>query len=189
MRSAIADAMSIILDAVDVPAQRVRGGPGVLPEQFGPYRLEELIGRGGMGEIYLAFDTVRQRTVAVKRLPAQLADDADFQSRFWRESQLAARRVIPIHDFGEIDGRLFIDMRLVTGADLAAVLAEQGPLLLPRGAVGLRQTQRPDYHGRPASPACVGPGAPHRLAGDQSGWSRCIWDELGGQPGRSRQEQ
>jgi serine/threonine protein kinase len=102
------------------------------PEQFGPYRLEELIAQGGMGEIYRAFDTVKERMVALKRLPLHLATDADFQARFRRESKVAAQlreaHVIPIHDFGEIDGQLFLDMRLVEGLDLAALLAKQGPL-------------------------------------------------------------
>ncbi|MGH3697311.1 MAG: serine/threonine-protein kinase [Pseudonocardiaceae bacterium] len=100
-------------------------------ELFGPYRLESLIGRGGMGEVYRAYDTVRRRTVALKRLPLSFADDNRFQSRFRRESEVAARlrdpHVIPIHDFGEIAGQLFIDMRLVDGVDLAAVV-KRGPL-------------------------------------------------------------
>ena len=101
-------------------------------EWFGPYRLDELIGRGGMGEVYRAFDTVKQRTVALKLLPVALAADTEFQARFRKESALAARlfetHIIPIHDYGEIDGRLFIDMRLVVGRDLATMLAEQEPM-------------------------------------------------------------
>ncbi|GAA3221051.1 hypothetical protein GCM10017691_05770 [Pseudonocardia petroleophila] len=101
-------------------------------ETFGPYRLESLIGRGGMGEVFRAHDTVRNRTVALKRLPASLAGDTGFQERFRREAQLVARlrdgHVIPIHDFGEIDGQLFIDMRLVDGADLRTVLDWIGPM-------------------------------------------------------------
>ena len=105
-------------------------------EVFGPYRLDSLVGRGGMGEVYRAFDTRRNRTVALKRLPADLAGDQGFESRFRRESELAARlrepHVIPIHDFGEIDGRLFIDMRLVDGLDLATVLGRNGPMPVAR---------------------------------------------------------
>jgi serine/threonine protein kinase len=90
-------------------------------ELFGPYRLDELIGQGGMGEVWRAFDTVKERTVALKRLPAYFAGDADFQARFRRESKPAAQlsepHIIPIHDFGEINGQLFIDMRLVRGSD------------------------------------------------------------------------
>jgi serine/threonine-protein kinase len=104
----------------------------VPPEQFGTYRLEELIGKNGIGETYRAFDTVKERMVALKRLPLHLATDADFQARFRRESKVAAQlrepHVIPIHDFGEIDGQLFLDMRLVEGVDLAALLVQRGPL-------------------------------------------------------------
>ena len=104
----------------------------VAQEQFGPYRLEELIGVGGMGEVFRAFDTVRQRTVALKRLPSRLGADAAFQARFRRESELAARlsepHIIPIHDYGEIDGQLYIDMPLVSGVDLSELLERDGAL-------------------------------------------------------------
>ena len=101
-------------------------------EQFGPYRLEELIGRGGMGEVHRAVDTRKDRTVAVKRLIGPHADDAVFRERFRRESRLAAwvssPHIVPIHDFGEISGQLFIDMALIRGPDLARLIAENGPL-------------------------------------------------------------
>ncbi|MEJ2887827.1 serine/threonine-protein kinase [Actinomycetospora aeridis] len=113
-------------------------------ETFGPYRLEERIGRGGMGEVFRAFDTSRQRTVAVKRLHGGLADDGDYQERFRRESRTAARlsspHVIPIHDFGTIDGRLYIDMRLVSGVDLAEEIERHGRLDPRRAVEIVRQT-------------------------------------------------
>src|SRR5882757_2874426 len=101
-------------------------------ELFGLYRLEQLIGRGGMGEVWRAYDTARRRTVALKRLPAYLAGDVSFQERFRRESRIVAclneAHIIPIHDYGEIDGRLFLDMRLVEGSDLATLIKRSGPL-------------------------------------------------------------
>ena len=99
---------------------------------FGPYELRSLIGQGGMGEVYEAYDTGKDRTVALKLLSGALARDPSYQERFRRESRAAARlqepHVIPIHNWGEIDGVLFIDMRLVHGRDLRAVIREDGPL-------------------------------------------------------------
>jgi serine/threonine protein kinase len=98
---------------------------------FGRYRLIELLGRGGMGEVWRAHDTVTDRVVAIKVLPAHLSEDEDFQRRFRREAHAAARldtpHVVPIYDYGEIDGRLFVSMRLIVGRDLGNVLAD-GPL-------------------------------------------------------------
>jgi serine/threonine protein kinase len=100
-------------------------------ELFGPYRLDELIGRGGMGEVFRAYDTRRDRTIALKRLPLALGADAEFVARFRREAAAAARlqapHIVPIHDYGEINGRLFIDMRLVNGTDLAKTHRHQRP--------------------------------------------------------------
>jgi ABC-type amino acid transport substrate-binding protein/predicted Ser/Thr protein kinase len=95
---------------------------------FGPYELKELIGRGGMGEVYRAYDTRTDRIVALKVLPPHLAEDATFQQRFRRESQAAAGlndpHVVPIHGYGEIDGRLYLDMRLIEGRNLGTILKE-----------------------------------------------------------------
>lgn len=104
--------------------------------QFGHYRLQKLIGRGGMGEVYEAFDTKTDRVVALKVLPHHMAEDETFQARFRRESQAAAGindpHVVPIHGFGEIDGRLYLDMRLIEGHNLGTMLTEtEKPLGAP----------------------------------------------------------
>jgi serine/threonine-protein kinase len=97
---------------------------------FGRYELRSLLGAGGMGEVYRAYDTVKDRTVAVKLLRPEFAADDQFQHRFRRESKLAARlqepHVIPVHDWGEINGVLFIEMRIVEGRSIGAVLRAEG---------------------------------------------------------------
>ena len=97
---------------------------------FGHYRLQQLIGRGGMGEVYRAYDTRTDRVVALKVLPPSMAADEIFQQRFRRESQAAAGlndpHVVPIHGFGEIDGRLYLDMRLIEGRNLGTILTDTG---------------------------------------------------------------
>ncbi|GAS88674.1 serine/threonine protein kinase StpK7 [Mycolicibacterium brisbanense] len=108
---------------------------------FGHYQLRKLIGRGGMGEVYEAFDTNTDRIVALKVLPAHLAQDASFQERFRKESHAAAGvndpHVVPIHGFGEIDGRLYLDMRLIEGRNLGAILAKADQPVKPAFAVSV----------------------------------------------------
>ncbi|BBY80279.1 transporter substrate-binding domain-containing protein [Mycolicibacterium pulveris] len=108
---------------------------------FGHYRLQQLIGRGGMGEVYRAYDTRTDRVVALKVLPVAMAADDTFQQRFRRESHAAAGlndpHVVPIHGFGEIDGRLYLDMRLIEGRNLGTILAGGGNALEPALAVSI----------------------------------------------------
>jgi len=90
-----------------------------------------MLGRGGMGEVWKAYDTAMNRVVALKVLPGNLADDAQYQARFRREAQAAASldepHIVPIHDFGEIDGRLYVTMRLIDGKTINELVAD-GPL-------------------------------------------------------------
>lgn len=106
---------------------------------FGRYQLLELLGRGGMGEVWRAFDAETNRAVAVKVLSTHLANDSRFEERFRREAHAAAGlndpHVVPIHNFGEIDGRLYVDMRLIEGHDLQALISD-GPLH-PSRAIGI----------------------------------------------------
>ena len=106
------------------------GGGSRVGTMFGPYELQSLLGVGGMGEVYRAYDTAKDRTVAIKLLRAEMSADAGFQERFRRESRIAARlqepHVIPVHDFGEINGVLYIDMRLVEGDNVHTVLRGNG---------------------------------------------------------------
>ena len=99
---------------------------------FGDYRIERVLGRGGMSVVYLAEHQGLKRRVALKVLSPQLAEDPRFRERFVRESQVAASidhpNVIPIYEAGEAEGQLFIAMRYVEGTDLRALLHEEGRL-------------------------------------------------------------
>ena len=101
-------------------------------DEFGPYRIESVLGRGGMGTVYLATHERLERRVAVKVIAPALADEPDFRARFLRESRLAASldhpNVIPIFDSDEIEGVLFLAMRYVDGPSLQELIREEGPL-------------------------------------------------------------
>jgi YVTN family beta-propeller protein len=104
------------------------------------YRIEALIGRGGMGAVYRASEEGLGRKVALKVIAPELASDERFRERFLRESRIAASldhpHVIPIYQAGDEDGLLFLAMRYVEGYDLAKLVAEEGALE-PRRALDL----------------------------------------------------
>ena len=112
------------------------------------YRVESLLGRGGMSVVYLAEHVSLGRKVALKVLASPLAHDPSFRERFMRESQRAAGldhpNVIPIYDAGEVDGGdadglLYIAMRYVDGPDLRSLLRREGRLGVGRTLYMLEQ--------------------------------------------------
>jgi WD40 repeat protein/tRNA A-37 threonylcarbamoyl transferase component Bud32 len=109
---------------------QVSDDPRVGTELAG-YRIESLLGWGGMSVVYLAEDLRLKRRVALKLLAARLAEDESFRDRFLRESELAASidhpNIIPIYEAGTTEDLLFIAMRYVEGRDLKERL-QQGPL-------------------------------------------------------------
>jgi serine/threonine-protein kinase len=100
------------------------------------YRIERVLGHGGMSVVYLAHDPRLKRKVALKLLAPGLAEDEGFRLRFLRESQLAASldhpNVVPVYEAGEVDGLLYIAMRYVEGTDLKALLHAEGALVPAR---------------------------------------------------------
>jgi YVTN family beta-propeller protein len=107
------------------------------------YRIEELIGRGGMGAVYLARHLRLGRMVALKLLAPELADNEKFRDRFLRESKLAASidhpNIVPIYDADEADGVLFLAMRYVDGTDLRGLIISEGRIDPPRTAAIAQQ--------------------------------------------------
>ena len=107
---------------------------------FAGYRVESLVGRGGMGVVYRAWDMSLDRRVALKLIAPELAQDERFRTRFLRESRLAASldhpHVVPIHEAGERDGQLYLAMRYVEGSDLRTLLDREGKLS-PERALGV----------------------------------------------------
>jgi YVTN family beta-propeller protein len=103
-----------------------------LGTELAGYRIEALLGRGGMSVVYRADHARLKRKVALKLLAPELAEDERFRERFLRESQLAAAldhpNVVPIYDAGEVEGLLYIAMRYVPGTDLKAKLRNEGAL-------------------------------------------------------------
>jgi YVTN family beta-propeller protein len=96
------------------------------------YRVEALIGRGGMGEVYRAIDDRLGRPVALKVIAGGVTTDEGARRRLLEESRLAASldhpNVVPVYEVGESEGRLFLAMRYVAGIDLRALLHREGAI-------------------------------------------------------------
>jgi len=96
------------------------------------YRIERLLGRGGMGAVYLAHEFALDRDVAIKVLPPEHAGTSEVRERFKREARTAARlshsNIVPLHTFGEVSGLLYFVMGYVAGESLAARLHRLGPM-------------------------------------------------------------
>lgn len=97
-------------------------------EQIENYRIDSVIGEGGMGTIYRATDVNLMRPVAIKVMHGDLADDPAFQGRFLQEARAAARldhpSIVRIYHFGREGGRLYIVMELIDGLSLGAYLRQ-----------------------------------------------------------------
>ena len=111
--------------------------------EFGHYRIEQFIGRGGMGVVYRAAHVDLGRKVAIKLLAPELAANASFRERFVREARLAASidhpNVIPIYEAADLGGTYFIAMRYVEGIDLKEVIQTAGRLDAERALAILSQ--------------------------------------------------
>jgi DNA-binding beta-propeller fold protein YncE len=96
------------------------------------YRIESLVGRGGMGVVYRALQVGLERIVALKVIAPELLDEEDVRRRFLAEARAAASvdhpNVIPVHEAGEDDGVAFIAMRFVAGSDLRSLVRRGGAL-------------------------------------------------------------
>jgi serine/threonine protein kinase len=105
---------------------------------IGGCRIEAEIGHGGMGVVYRAEQLSLRRRVALKLLPAALSHDPEFRARFEQEARIAASldhpNVVPIFDYGESDGQLFIVMRCVDGTDLRRLMRREETLSPSRAA-------------------------------------------------------
>src|SRR3954449_3454441 len=95
------------------------------------YRIESVIGRGGMGVVYRAVELDLDRVVALKVIAPELLEDPDIRARFLREARTAASiehpNVIPVHAAGQRDGLAYLVMRFVDGYDLRTLVRRDGP--------------------------------------------------------------
>ena len=117
------------------------------------YRIEERVGRGGMGVVYRAEHLNLRRRAAIKIIAPDLAESEGFRERFTREARIAAAlqhpNIVTVYDAGEVDGLLYLAMQYIEGQDLAAVLRKDGRLRpvpgdrrLPPGRLRARRRPR-----------------------------------------------
>jgi serine/threonine protein kinase/tetratricopeptide (TPR) repeat protein len=111
---------------------------------FGPrYRIESLLGEGGMGKVYKAQDGELRRTVALKLVRPELASDPSSMDRLKQEILLASKvshkNILRIHDLGDVGGLKFISMAFVDGRDLHQIISAEGKLPVPRAVRITRQ--------------------------------------------------
>lgn len=110
---------------------------------LGQYAVLEPLGRGGMAEVYKGRHLRLERTVAIKVLPARLANESDFRARFEREARAIAAlqhpHIVQVFDFGDVEGVYYMVMEYIQGQDLAHHLREHGALPLTEFAPILQE--------------------------------------------------
>ena len=113
-----------------------KGGQTGDPRQIDRYRIEEQLGRGGMGVVYRARDPVLARDVAIKSMAVDFGADPEARARFQQEARAAAGlqhpNIVTIYEFGEKDDSPYLVMELLGGADLEALARSKTPLGLAR---------------------------------------------------------
>ncbi|MHC5065547.1 MAG: serine/threonine-protein kinase, partial [Planctomycetota bacterium] len=123
----------LFMETQSMGAEGVDLGPAP-PEEFGPYRILEELGHGGMGRVFLAHNTKLDRKDALKLLPEQFADDEMRAGMFKREAMTAANlnhpHIATVYDADVLEGRHYIAMEYVQGQPLSEVLRERGALPL-----------------------------------------------------------
>lgn len=114
-----------------------------LAEQFGRYRIIRTLGAGGMGTVYLAWDTHLERQVALKTPRFSEDPNGEQMQRFFREARSAGNlrhpNICPIYDFGEINGKHFITMAYIEGHSLSALINPDKPVPEPQILILIRK--------------------------------------------------
>lgn len=114
-----------------------------IPDQIGDYTIQQLIGSGGMGQVFLAEHNRMRRVVAIKMLPVDRMGDAEALDRFYEEVHAASRlmhpNIVTAFDAGECDGIHYLAMEYVDGMTLTSIVARKGPLSVGEAASVIRQ--------------------------------------------------
>ena len=107
-----------------------------VPETVGHYRIDGVLGEGGMGVVLKASHTTLNRVVAIKLMKPSLADNPTFATRFMQEARIAASldhpNLVTVYDAAQEDGFLYMALRFMAGGDLADQLKREGQLSEPR---------------------------------------------------------
>jgi serine/threonine protein kinase len=115
---------------------------GIVPQQFGRYRLQKKLGQGGMGTVYLAQDTTLDRAVALK-IPQLAAGNSTARERFLREARSAATlhhpNICPVYDVGECEGFSFLTMAFIEGKPLSDYIVPDEPLPVHQACLIVRK--------------------------------------------------
>jgi uncharacterized RDD family membrane protein YckC len=145
-------------------AARESGAGALANRRLAHFRLEKPLGKGGMGEVWLATDVALDRPVAIKLLSRDLSADPSLRERFYREARAQARIQHPnvghIYYIGEEEGQIFFAMELIDGESLAERLQNIGKLpanealeLCRQAALGLREAHRHGFTHRDVKPS------------------------------------
>ena len=166
LAAASASAEAAARTLTEAAATRPRAAPSdeLIGKHLAHFRVEKRLGRGGMGEVFLATDMALDRPVAVKVLAREIAEDAAFRERFIREARAQARinhpNICHIYFIGEQEGRMFFAMEYVEGENLGQRVERAGKLpygealdLVRQAAAGLAEAHRHGFTHRDVKPS------------------------------------